>query len=112
MDGRERVQHLVDDAEPKGEEIEHDVEKCQISVNKIVDEAGGFLGDGEKSKKQCFKGLCPILKKSYQLSRKAVKVVKAVVELQEEGIFDKVSYCTVPEKMWLTSVKGYEAFES
>ncbi|TXG65716.1 hypothetical protein EZV62_006991 [Acer yangbiense] len=90
VDGRERVQHLVDDVKRKGEEIEHDVEKWLISVNKIVDEAGGFLGDEEKSKKQCFKGLCPNLKKSYQLSRKAVKV----------------------EKMWLTSVKGYEAFES
>ncbi|XP_031276449.1 probable disease resistance protein At4g27220 [Pistacia vera] len=113
IDARERVKHSVDDAKRKGEEIEDDVEKWLVNVNKIVDKAEKFIEDEEKAKKnRCFKGLCPNLKSRYQLSKKAVREAKVVIGLQEKGKFGRVSYCTVAEAIWLTADKGYEAFES
>ncbi|KAL5768400.1 hypothetical protein ACOSP7_014953 [Xanthoceras sorbifolium] len=62
MLGRERVQHLVDGARRKGEEIEQDVKKWLISVNVIIDEVGVFFEDKEKTKKQCLGWSCPNLR--------------------------------------------------
>ncbi|ESR56070.1 hypothetical protein CICLE_v10018626mg [Citrus x clementina] len=88
---RESVQHRVDFAKENGEEIEQSVENWLISVDKIVEEAGKFVEDDEEANNPCFKGLCPNLKNRHQLSKKAAKEVKAIVELQDEGNFDRVS---------------------
>ncbi|TXG65703.1 hypothetical protein EZV62_006978 [Acer yangbiense] len=109
---KERVQHLVNDAERNGEEILQNVQKWLISVNVIIDEVGLFVGDEEKAKRQCLGGLCPDLKIRYQLSKKARKEMMVVTRLLAEGKFDQVSYRIVPENMWLMSNKFYEAFES
>ncbi|TXG65710.1 hypothetical protein EZV62_006985 [Acer yangbiense] len=96
---KERVQHLVNDAERNGEEILQNVQKWLISVNVIIDEVGLFVGDEEKAKRQCLGGLCPDLKIRYQLSKKARKEMMVVTRLLAEGKFDQVSYRIVPENV-------------
>ncbi|KAH9670284.1 Disease resistance protein [Citrus sinensis] len=95
--------------------IEEKVEKWLVSAKKIIDEAAKFVQDEETANnKRCFKGLCPNLKTRYQRSKKAETEVKAaIIELREEaGRFDRISYRTITEEIWLKSHKGYEAFES
>ncbi|KAK2640637.1 hypothetical protein Ddye_028432 [Dipteronia dyeriana] len=109
---KEKVQHLVNDAERNGEEIFQIVKKWLISVNMIIDEVDNLAGDEEKAKKQCLGGLCPDLKIRYQFGKKARKEMMAVTGLMAEGKFDQVSYRIVPQNIWLMSNKFYEAFES
>ncbi|KAH9670286.1 Disease resistance protein [Citrus sinensis] len=109
------IQRRVSEAERNGENIEEKVERWVVSVKKIIDEAAKFIQDEETAtNKRCLKGLCPNFKTRYQLSKKAETEVKAaIVELREEaGRFDRISYRTIPEEIWLKSRKGYEAFES
>ncbi|KAH9754872.1 putative disease resistance protein [Citrus sinensis] len=108
-DAKESVQHKVDDAKRSGEDIEQRVENWLITAEQILDAAARIIERTEDTTNR----LCPNLNTRYQVSKKAAREVKAAAELlQQEGRFDKVSYRTVPEDIWLTSIKGYEAFES
>ena len=83
------------------------------SANGIIDRAAKFIEDEESTNKRCVKGLSPIWKSRYQLSKKAETEVKAIIELGEEvKKFDTVSHRTIREEIWLKSSNGYEAFES
>ena len=109
------IQRRVSKAERSGEKIEEKVERWMVSAKTIIDEAAEFIQEEETAtNKRCLKGLCPNFKTRYQLSKKAETEVKAaIVELLEEaGRFDRISYHTIPEEIWLKSRKGYEAFES
>ncbi|KAH9728334.1 putative disease resistance protein [Citrus sinensis] len=112
-DARDSMQKKVDDARRNGEDIDKRVERWLISVDTIIAEADTLTGGEENANKKCFKGLCPNLKKRYQLSEKAAIKEKSIAELEEEAEkFAQISYPTVPEEPWLRSGKGYEAFES
>ncbi|KAJ4721046.1 Disease resistance protein [Melia azedarach] len=112
-DARESMHNKVAAARRKGEKIEKRVEKWLIDVEKKIDEAEKLIKEEEAENKKCFKGICPNLKKRYQLSKKAVMVEKDVVGFKEEAEkLDQISYRTVLKEAWLTSVKGYEAFDS
>lgn len=52
------------------------------------------------------------MKVRYRLSERAAREAKADGGLHEIRKFHKVSYLINPEKLWLTSSKGYEAFDS
>ena len=53
------------------------------------------------------------MKTRYQLSKKAETQVKALDKCREEaGRLDRIPYLTYPDKTWLKSHKGYEAFGS
>ncbi|KAK9215457.1 hypothetical protein WN944_007462 [Citrus x changshan-huyou] len=106
---KESVQQKIDDAKRSGEDIEQRVENWLITADEILDAAARIIEGAEDTTNR----LCPNLNTRYQVSKKAAREVKAAAELlQQEGRFDKVSYSTVPEDVWLTSIKGYEAFES
>ncbi|TXG66093.1 hypothetical protein EZV62_007368 [Acer yangbiense] len=111
---QDEVQHLVDDARRNCEDIEQHVNDWLDSVKKKVDEVSSEIiqEKKEQANMKCFKGFCPNPKKLYQHSRKAVHKAKSIVELQQEGNFQKVSYRTTPKEIWIPSYKGYEAFES
>ncbi|XP_052293101.1 probable disease resistance protein At4g27220 isoform X9 [Citrus sinensis] len=112
-DASDSMQKKVDDARRNGEEINKRVESWLISADKIVAEADTLTGEEENANKKCFKGLCPNLKKRYQLSEKAAIKGKSIAEIKKEAAdFAQISYRTVPEEPWLSSGKGYEAFES
>nr|XP_034918019.1 uncharacterized protein LOC118051475 [Populus alba] len=55
-------------------------------------------------------GLCPDLKIRYRLGKAAKKELTVIVDLQEKGKFDGVSYRPAPSG--IGPVKDYEAFES
>ncbi|KAI9184937.1 hypothetical protein LWI28_002640 [Acer negundo] len=110
---RDTVEHLVEASRRNGEEIEQHVKSWIDSAKKINDEASLVIQENEQANIKYFKGLCLNPKKRHKHSRKAAKKVKAVVEVFEEGDFERVSYRTIPEETWLPSLmKGYEAFES
>ncbi|KAJ4721537.1 Disease resistance protein [Melia azedarach] len=112
-DARESMQIKVDAARRKGEKIEKRVEKWLTNVENKINEAEKLIKEEEEANKKCFWELCPNLKKRYQLSKKAVRMEKEVVGLKEEAEkFDQISYRAVLEELWLSSVKGYEAFDS
>ncbi|KAJ4721534.1 Disease resistance protein [Melia azedarach] len=110
---RESMQIKVDVARRKGEKIEKRVEKWLTNVEQKIDEAENLIKEEEEANKKCFRGFCPNLKKRYQLSKKAVMMEKEVVGLKEEAEkFDQISYRPILQEAWLSSVKGYEAFDS
>ncbi|KAJ4723670.1 Disease resistance protein [Melia azedarach] len=106
---KESLQRRFDVGKGNGQGIEEIVDEWLIST---IDEAGKFVEDEQKAKKKCFNWLCPNLKNRYQLSRKAVGKVKAVVELQEQGKFDEVSGVTVPKYRLHGQAEGFLAFTS
>ncbi|XP_058000519.1 probable disease resistance protein At4g27220 isoform X2 [Hevea brasiliensis] len=107
---RQSVQHRVDEAKRHGEEIEDMVDKWLKSVDDATLEVDKILHDNDTANMKCFMGLCPNLKMRHQLSKKAKKKKKVVVQIQAEGKFDRVSYHTSPP--WTGPAKGYEVFES
>ncbi|XP_022718853.1 disease resistance protein At4g27190-like [Durio zibethinus] len=113
-DARERVRHLVEEARRRGEEIEQAVEKWLTEVNnKLTDQAQEE--DQNEAKNKCLFGLCPNVKTRYQLSKRAEKESKAIVELLNEAdkfSSDSVSYRPAPQEIMTTYVRGFEAFES
>ncbi|TXG69503.1 hypothetical protein EZV62_004438 [Acer yangbiense] len=110
---REVVQHQVDESRRKGEDIEQHVDDWLERVKDIIDEKSEIFRENEQANMRCFKRLCPNLKKQYQHSKKAATKAKDVAQLHEQGKFDnKISYNTIPEEIWHTSIKPYEDFES
>ncbi|XP_073265190.1 probable disease resistance protein At4g27220 isoform X2 [Populus alba] len=107
-DAKTRVIHSIEEARRNGEEIEVDVENWLRSVDGVIQGGGGVGGD--ESSKKCFMGLCPDLKIRYRLGKAAKKELTVIVDLQEKGKFDGVSYRPAPSG--IGPVKDYEAFES
>ncbi|XP_061971522.1 probable disease resistance protein At4g27220 isoform X1 [Populus nigra] len=103
-----RVIHSIEEAISKGEEIEVDVENWLGSVDGVIEGGCGVVGD--ESSKKCFMGLCPDLKIRYRLGKAAKEELTVVVDLQEKGKFDRVSYRAAPSG--IGPFKDYEAFES
>ncbi|KAF2306982.1 hypothetical protein GH714_023012 [Hevea brasiliensis] len=108
----ERVKHMVDEAERNGEEIESDVQKWLKSVREIIEESNRFFEVEANAQRRIFCGLFPNFNSHYQLSKKAVEMVKIVDELQEDGRFDRVSYSVTPRWKGFAPVEGYKAFDS
>ncbi|XP_021911830.1 probable disease resistance protein At1g61190 [Carica papaya] len=112
-DERDMVQHSVDDATRKGEEIEAAVARWMKYADKIIEDAEEIVSEGEEfARKGWFRRSCIGLRSRYRAGKGAAKESKSVVKLQEEGKFDKVSYRGLPQGIWITASKGYEAFES
>ncbi|KAJ9180012.1 hypothetical protein P3X46_008321 [Hevea brasiliensis] len=109
---RERVKHMVDEAGRNGEEIESDVQKWLKSVHEITEEASRFFEVEENAQRRVFCGLFPNFKLRYQLSRKAMEMVKIADELLEDGRFDRVSYSVTPRWKGFAPIEGYKAFDS
>ncbi|GAY67509.1 hypothetical protein CUMW_257070, partial [Citrus unshiu] len=109
---KESLLRQVDEAERNGEEIEKNVRSWLEGANKVIEEADKFTKDEATANKRCFKGLCPNLKTRRRLSKEAVRLKDAIVEVREARRFDRISYSTIPEDTLLMSNKDYEAFES
>nr|TKS14867.1 putative disease resistance protein [Populus alba] len=107
-DAKTRMIHSIEEARRNGEEIEAEVLNWLGSVDGVIEGGGGVVGD--ESSKKCFMGLCPDLKIRYRLGKAAKKELTVIVDLQEKGKFDGVSYRPAPSG--IGPVKDYEAFES
>lgn len=78
---RQRVQHKIQGAERIGEEIEYNLKVWFNKVNKFLDEADRIMEDEWKGEERCIWGLCSNLGTHHQLSKKAVRKVKAMTLL-------------------------------
>ncbi|XP_062144896.1 probable disease resistance protein At4g27220 [Alnus glutinosa] len=92
QNARKRVQHSVDEAIRNGEEIEDDVNTWLKKVDEITEETRKVLEGEEEAKTRCSNGACMNLKLRHQLSQKSEKIVKDIVEAQENGKFVSVSH--------------------
>ncbi|KAI9162369.1 hypothetical protein LWI28_026612 [Acer negundo] len=112
QDRRVALEHSITEARRQGDDIEQHVVNWLESVEKINEEATKIIDDNNRANMLCFKNVCPDLKKRYQHSKKASVKAMEVSELEKEGNFDKVSYCTPPKETWHPSSKPFEDFES
>ncbi|KAL5834350.1 hypothetical protein ACOSQ4_013847 [Xanthoceras sorbifolium] len=119
---RDSVQHSVEDARRKGEEIENHVQSWLDSVNNINDEASKVIQEDDDdhhhhqqaNTQRCRGFACPNLMNRYQRSKKAAGKLKGFVGLKQTAAEFKqvVSYRTIPEQTWLRPSKGHQDFES
>ncbi|KAL5836756.1 hypothetical protein ACOSQ3_013925 [Xanthoceras sorbifolium] len=119
---RDSVQHSVEDARRKGEEIENHVQSWLDSVNNIIDEASKVIQEDDDddhhhqqaNTQRCRGFACPNLMNRYQRSKKAAGKLKGFVGLKQTAAEFKqvVSYRTIPEQTWLRPSKGHQDFES
>ncbi|KAJ0024086.1 hypothetical protein Pint_06774 [Pistacia integerrima] len=110
---RERVEHQVDEAKNRGEEIEQDVELWLERVNEFTEGVvKPITGDEDKAKNCCFIGLCPNLIQRYMLGKKAAKALPGGADLSGKGNFSSVSYRPPIQRTESVYTRGYEAFDS
>ncbi|KAK4432026.1 Disease resistance protein [Sesamum alatum] len=88
----EEVQHLVRAAQNNLEIIRPDVERWLEKVDSIKKLVDKLCEKTIKVPEGCITGRCPNLKLRYILSRRAKKMSKKVIQLQEGGKFDRISY--------------------
>ncbi|XP_024186066.1 uncharacterized protein LOC112190808 isoform X2 [Rosa chinensis] len=108
---RGRVQNEIDAAKRRGENIHPDVEHWTKKVDENTGKAEELLND-DRAKMKCLLGFCPNLLTRHQLSRKSIKLLEVVVELNGKGVFPSISCGGPAEEVFLMSTKDYEAFES
>ncbi|KAL9437142.1 hypothetical protein AB3S75_023061 [Citrus x aurantiifolia] len=108
LERRDSVLYMVDVTRLSGKRLKGvlRLENWLISVDRIIDEAEKI---DEEAKKQCFKGLCVNSMKWYRLGKKAARVAKSVVELLEEGKFDRVSNSAISNGDYVSFESGRSA---
>ncbi|KAF7840438.1 putative disease resistance protein [Senna tora] len=94
---KEAVQHLVDEAQRQGEDIELKVQDWFTKVNEITELVDKFYGEEAHANTNCSFKSCPNLWLRHQISRKAKKMTVEVAEIKEKAKFDKVSFYKPPE---------------
>ncbi|KAG8645046.1 hypothetical protein MANES_10G028400v8 [Manihot esculenta] len=109
---RDDLRQSVDQATRQGDRINNSVQEWLTCVNKAIEEAEEILIGEQQAKGKCLFGVIPDLKKRYQLSKKADKEALAVVELQDEGRFDRISYRPLLEPIVVPSIYDNEALHS
>ncbi|KAF3438723.1 hypothetical protein FNV43_RR21487 [Rhamnella rubrinervis] len=82
----------MDEATRKSEVIAPVVKRWIADVDKETNELKRFLEEDVKANKMCLNGWLPNLKLQHYLGRKAKKHTDVVLQLQEEGKFDRKSY--------------------
>ncbi|XP_052297571.1 disease resistance protein At4g27190-like [Citrus sinensis] len=111
---REMVQQPVNHARLQGDELYEGVTDWLHSVDEFISEgvAKSIIDDEDRTKKSCFKGLCPNLISRYKLSKQAAKAAEAAASLVGKGNFSNVSYRPAPKRAEHMQVKDFEAFDS
>ncbi|XP_038890457.1 probable disease resistance protein At4g27220 isoform X2 [Benincasa hispida] len=87
-DTKESVLHKVCEATRNAENIESGVQNWLTKADSIIEKSETLLNNLSQQG-----GLCLNLVRRHQLSRKVVKLGDEVVEIKNEGNFDRVSYC-------------------
>ncbi|GAU50936.1 hypothetical protein TSUD_411330 [Trifolium subterraneum] len=89
---KERMTHWVEEEMRNAKNIESDVMNWLEEVDEIIEKANQLQNDPRRANARCSAWSFPNLILRYQLSRKATKIVKGVIEVQEKGKFDRISY--------------------
>ncbi|OIV92480.1 hypothetical protein TanjilG_02243 [Lupinus angustifolius] len=112
-EAKDVIQHSVDDATKKGEDIVRMVKNWLERVDAIVTEAKTFQKADGHAKAECSCGHFPDLWARHKLSKKAKEIAKDILEAINDGNFQRISY----EPRLLVGItssnaRGYEALDS
>ncbi|EXB53705.1 Disease resistance protein [Morus notabilis] len=110
-DQKERVQHSVDEAIGKLEQIEADVEKWLHRACEVIEGAEEFIPNEDQANVRCRNRMIPDLLLRYQLSRKAKIMAREIFIMKDEGKFERVSFRPLGVENIIEN-KHYEAFET
>lgn len=110
QDAKERVQHSVDNARRRGEEIEADVQNWLNRVYVICEEVESFIKDKVQANTGCSSGSSLNLVSRYQLGRKAKKMAQDIVEIKGAARSNNISYLPVLRSTF--QIEGFMAFDS
>ncbi|KAJ1435939.1 P-loop containing nucleoside triphosphate hydrolase [Sesbania bispinosa] len=86
------MKHSVEEERRSGKRIETDVVKWLEEVNEVIEKANQLQEDPHRAKVGCSRWSFPNLILRHQLSRRATKIAKVVVQVQGKGKFDRVGY--------------------
>ncbi|KEH16910.1 NBS-LRR type disease resistance protein [Medicago truncatula] len=109
---RERMIHSVEKERGNGKEIEKDVLNWLEKVNGVIQMANGLQNDPLRANVRCSTLLFPNLILRHQLSRKATKIAKDVVQVQGKGIFDQVGYFPPLDVVASSSTRDGEKYDT
>jgi len=106
------VQHEIDEALRKGEEVENIVQNWLNKVDNTVHEAKKLTDNEGHAKAQCSMGYFPNLCTRHQLGRKIKKMSQEISEVIAEGKFVKPFYSGPSQVTVTPSGRGYVALDS
>ncbi|KAE9590560.1 hypothetical protein Lal_00022949 [Lupinus albus] len=107
------IQHSVDEATRKGEEIVRMVKNWLEKVNAIVTEAKTFQKADGHAKAECSCGHFPDIWTRHKLSKKAKEIAKDILEAIEDSKFQRISYQPrLLVGITSSNARGYEALDS
>ncbi|RHN78626.1 putative P-loop containing nucleoside triphosphate hydrolase, leucine-rich repeat domain, L [Medicago truncatula] len=110
---RERIIHSVEEERRNGKEIERDVVNWLDMVNEVIEKANQLQRDPRRANVRCSTWSFPNLILCHELSRKATKVAKDIVQVQGKGMFDRVGYLPTLEGVASSSsTRGGENYET
>ncbi|CAJ2639485.1 unnamed protein product [Trifolium pratense] len=110
---KERITHSVEEERRNGKNIERDVMNWLEKVDEVIVKANQLENDPRRANARCSACPFPNLILRHQLSRKATKVVKDVIEVQEKGKFDRIGYLpTLDGEASSSSTRGGENYET
>ncbi|RHN79198.1 putative P-loop containing nucleoside triphosphate hydrolase, leucine-rich repeat domain, L [Medicago truncatula] len=89
---RDVMIHSVERERGNGKEIEKNVLNWLEKVNEVIEKANCLQNDPRRFNVRCSASSFPNLVLRHQLSRKATKIAKDVLQVQGRGIFDQVGY--------------------
>ncbi|KEH26494.1 NBS-LRR type disease resistance protein [Medicago truncatula] len=109
---RARMIHSVERERGNGKEIEKDVLNRLEKVNEVIEKANGLQNDPRNANVSCSAWPFPNLILRHQLSRKATKIAKDVVQVQGKGIFDQVGYLPPLDVVAASSTRDREKYDT
>ncbi|XP_039691005.1 disease resistance protein At4g27190 [Medicago truncatula] len=109
---RARMIHSVERERGNGKEIEKDVLNWLEKVNEVIEKANGLQNDPRNANVSCSAWPFPNLILRHQLSRKATKIAKDVVQVQGKGIFDQVGYLPPLDVVAASSTRDREKYDT
>ncbi|XP_045824892.1 uncharacterized protein LOC123917265 [Trifolium pratense] len=110
---KERITHSVEEERRNGKKIERDVMNWLEKVDEVIVKANQLENDPRRANARCSACPFPNLILRHQLSRKATKIVKDVIEVQEKGKFDRIGYLPILDgEASSSSTRGGENYET
>ncbi|MED6210854.1 hypothetical protein PIB30_068049 [Stylosanthes scabra] len=109
---RDEIKHRVQNERRNGKTIETRVQNWLNKVDEAIQEANQLQNDARREKAGCSRWSFPNVVTRHQLSRKATKVTKNVVEAQGGGNFDRVAYLPELDVGSTSAISHSKGFES
>ncbi|XP_024631523.1 uncharacterized protein [Medicago truncatula] len=109
---RERMIHSVERERGNGKEIEKDVLNWLEKVNEVIEKVNGLQNDPRRANVRCSTLSFSNLVLCHQLSRKATKIAKDVVQVRGKGIFDQVGYFPPLDVVASSSTRDGEKYDT